>query len=656
MKQLRMEKGRLVLLGAISFLVLALGYWLLPGVFYLPLLLGAVAFGVWLLYDEAQQVALTQEEQLSLLSDQTEDNLAHVLEHMPVGVVQFDLADKGVTWYNPYAALLLTKEDGSFDVDRVLGVVADSQATLTSNLMTIGNLKLTVSVDRDKQLLYFWDSHSFLRELQGLTDFSPVIMVVSVDNYDDITGSLPDAEVSEINGFVANFMADFAKSKKIFYRRADMDRFYLFTDYFVLSQLIGDKFSVLDQFRQAAQQRELGLTLSMGVSYGSHNHEEIGRVAHSNLNLAMVRGGDQLVLRDTDPTKPYQYFGGGSTSTVKRSRTRTRAMMSAISEKIKLADRVFVVGHKMTDMDALAASVGMAFFAKQLGAEAHAIYDPASMTEDVGRAIRRLLSEGNHQMMPLLAAADLVTAKSLLIMVDHSKLALTLSEPFYRQFDEVIIVDHHRRDEDFPANASLSFIESGASSASELVTELIQFQNAKKRISRLQASILMAGIMLDTNQFSNRVTSRTFDVASYLRRQGSDSLEIKAISAQQFEDYRQVNGLVVAAQALEEGQVMVATGADDQVFNNVVASKAADTLLDMLGVEASFVLVKTADNRVAISARSRQAINVQRIMERLGGGGHFSLAAAQVEATSIQEVGTMLQEAIKEEIKPTKES
>lgn len=655
MKTLRLEKGRLVLLGCISFVVLALGYGLLPPVFYLLLLAGAVVFWVWLLQDEASQVSLSQEEQLNLLMDRTENKLSHVLEHMPVGVVQFNLEQSLVTWYNPYAALLLTKDDGTFDAARVLRLVGDSQETVTSNFLTLGDLKLTVSVNREKGLLCFWDSHSFVRELQGLTDFSPVIMVVSVDNYDDLTDSLPDAEVSQINGFVANFIADFAHSKKIFYRRTDMDRFYLFTDYFVLNQLLADKFSVLDQFRQAAKSRELGLTLSMGVSYGSHDHEEIGRMAQANLNMALVRGGDQLVLKENDPTKPYQYFGGGSTSTVKRSRTRTRAMMSAISEKIKQADRVFVVGHKNTDMDALAASVGMAFFAQQLGAEAYAVYDPTSITEDVGRAIRRLLVEGSHQLTPVLVAVDRVTSKSLLIMVDHSKISLTLSEEFYRQFEEVIVVDHHRRDEDFPKNTSLSFIESGASSASELVTELIQFQNAKKRINRIQASILMAGIMLDTNQFTNRVTSRTFDVASYLRRQGSDHMEIKALSAQNFEEYRQINGLVVAAQAVED-QIMVVAGPEDELYSNVVASKAADTLLEMAGVEASFVIVKTSENRVVISARSRQVVNVQRIMERLGGGGHFSLAAAQLDASSTQEVRDMLLMEIKEEIKSTKES
>lgn len=655
MKTLRLEKGRLVLLGAISFVVLALGYALLPPVLYLLLMAGGVAFWVWLLLDEASQVSLSQEEQLSLLMDQTEDKLAHVLEHMPVGVVQFDLDKSVVTWYNPYAALLLTKEDGTFDSARVLRLVGDGQETVTSNFLTLGDLKLTVSVDRDKGLFCFWDSHSFVRELQGLTDFSPVIMVVSIDNYDDLTDSLPDAEVSQINGFVANFIADFAHSKKIFYRRTDMDRFYLFTDYFVLNQLLADKFSVLDQFRQAAKSRELGLTLSMGVSYGSHDHEEIGRMAQANLNMALVRGGDQVVLKENDPTKSYQYFGGGSTSTVKRSRTRTRAMMSAISEKIKQADRVFVVGHKNTDMDALAASVGMAFFAQQLGAEAYAVYDPTSMTEDVGRAIRRLLAEGSHQLTPVLAAVDRVTDKSLLIMVDHSKISLTLSEDFYHQFQEVVIVDHHRRDEDFPKNASLSFIESGASSASELVTELIQFQNAKKRINRIQASILMAGIMLDTHQFTNRVTSRTFDVASYLRRHGSDNMEIKAISAQNFEEYRQINSLVVAAQAVED-QMMVVAAPETELYSNVVASKAADTLLEMAGVEASFVIVKTAEDRVAISARSRQQVNVQRIMERLGGGGHFSLAAAQLNASSTQEVRDMLLTEIKQEIKSTKES
>lgn len=650
MKKFRFTTSHLVMLGMICFAMLALGHLVLGGLGFLVLLLVVSGIITGIVVYQKASYDLTETEQVELIADQAEGNLAALLEHMPVGVVQFSADHSEVTWFNPYAALLLTKDDGQFDVARVRNFLHHNQ----QGTVQIGDKKFTVTTDVTRGMLYFWDTYAPERLPGTLSEFSPVIAVVSVDNYDDTTDNLTDAEVSQINGFVANFISDFASQKKIFYRRTEMDRFYLFTDYLVLSELVKEKFSILDQFRQAAKAQDLALTLSFGIAYGSHDFQDIGRVAQNNLNLAMVRGGDQVVLKENNPEKDVQYFGGGSEATVKRTRTRTRAMMSAISDKIRQADSVFVVGHKNTDMDALAASVGMQFFANQLIDEAYAVYDPTSMTEDVARAIERLQEDGKTKLLPLEAAFRRIGRRSLLIMVDHSKLALTLSAEFYGQFREVIIVDHHRRDEDFPTNASLSFIETGASSASELVAELIQFQNAQQHISRLQASVLMAGIMLDTKNFTTRVTSRTFDVASYLRRYGSDSLTIQAIAAQEFDQYRHINQLILSGERLGERFIM-ATGDDDVVYTSVETGKAADTLLEMAGIEASFVITQTPTGRVAISARSKQDINVQRIMERLGGGGHFNVAAAQLDASSTQQVRDILLTEIQEEIYPQEE-
>ena len=249
----------------------------------------------------------------------------------------------------------------------------------------------------------------------------------------------------------------------------------------------------------------------------------------------------------------------------------------------------------------------------------------------------------------------MITERSLLIMVDHSKIDLTLSQKLYNKFTDVIVVDHHRRDENFPENAVLTFIESGASSASELVTELIQFQNAKKRLSKIQASVLMAGIMLDTKNFSASVTSRTFDVASYLRAHGSDSIEIQNISQTDFEEYRLVNELILRGRKIYDN-IIIASGRDGVNYSKVVASKAADTMLSLAGIEATFVLVQVAPNKVAISARSRSKINVQRMMEELGGGGHFTLAACQLENMSVSQAESALLDVIENDLRENMEA
>ena len=437
----------------------------------------------------------------------------------------------------------------------------------------------------------------------------------------------------------------------MFARRVSMDRFYLFTDYTVLDHLMQDKFSVIDTFREEAKQRNLPLTMSMGVSYGDGNHDQIGKLALLNLNLAEVRGGDQVVVKENDETKNPIYFGGGSAASVKRTRTRTRAMMTAISDKLKSVDRVFVVGHKNLDMDALGSAVGMQLFSSNVLEESYVVYDPTQMSPDIARAVNYLKEEGVSKLLPLNQAMTMVTKRSLLVLVDHSKTALTLSKEFYDLFTQTIVIDHHRRDQDFPDNAVITYIESGASSASELVTELIQFQNSKKkRLSRIQASVLMGGMMLDTKNFTSRVTSRTFDVASYLRTRGSDSIVIQEIAATDFEEYRLVNELILQGQMVQPS-ILVAQALEDREYDTVVISKAADAMLAMSGIEASFVLAKNSQGTISISARSRSKINVQRIMEELGGGGHFNLAAARLTDMSLQEAGDKLKTVIFNETK-----
>lgn len=587
----------------------------------------------------------TELEQIQYVNNQAEDSLNSLLEQMPVGVIKLNMANMGIEWFNPYAELILTTEDGEINPTQVQEIIKAAFSSL-GIYANIGEKRYAVHLDKTSGVIYFFDVSGEYEATVELVTSRPAIGVISVDNYDDLENETSESDISNINSFVANFVAEFAGRYKMFSRRVGMDRFYLFTDYTVLEHLMQDKFSMIDSFREEAKQRNLPLTMSMGLSYGDGDHESIGKVALSNLNLAEVRGGDQVVVRENDETKDPIYFGGGSAASVKRTRTRTRAMMTAISEKLKSVDRVFIVGHKNLDMDALGSAVGMQLFSSNVLEESYVVYDASQMSPDIRRAIELLDKEGVSSLLTLEEASEMVTRRSLLIMVDHSKTVLTLSKDFYNLFNQTIVIDHHRRDQDFPENAVITYIESGASSASELVTELIQFQNSKKkRLSRIQASVLMGGIMLDTKNFTSRVTSRTFDVASYLRTRGSDSVVIQDISATDFEEYRLVNELILQGQMVQPS-ILVAQALETKTYDTVVISKAADALLAMSGIEASFVLAKNDQGVISISARSRSRINVQRIMEELGGGGHFNLAAARLTGMSLQEAGDKLKTVI----------
>ena len=587
----------------------------------------------------------TELEQIQYVNNQAEDSLNSLLEQMPVGVIKLNMANMGIEWFNPYAELILTTEDGEINPTQVQEIIKAAFSSL-GIYANIGEKRYAVHLDKTSGVIYFFDVSGEYEATVELVTSRPAIGVISVDNYDDLENETSESDISNINSFVANFVAEFAGRYKMFSRRVGMDRFYLFTDYTVLEHLMQDKFSMIDSFREEAKQRNLPLTMSMGLSYGDGDHESIGKVALSNLNLAEVRGGDQVVVRENDETKDPIYFGGGSAASVKRTRTRTRAMMTAISEKLKSVDRVFIVGHKNLDMDALGSAVGMQLFSSNVLEESYVVYDASQMSPDIRRAIELLDKEGVSSLLTLEEASEMVTRRSLLVMVDHSKTVLTLSKDFYNLFNQTIVIDHHRRDQDFPENAVITYIESGASSASELVTELIQFQNSKKkRLSRIQASVLMGGMMLDTKNFTSRVTSRTFDVASYLRTRGSDSVVIQDISATDFEEYRLVNELILQGQMVQPS-ILVAQALETKTYDTVVISKAADALLAMSGIEASFVLAKNDQGVISISARSRSRINVQRIMEELGGGGHFNLAAARLTGMNLQEAGDKLKTVI----------
>lgn len=639
-----------ILLGIASFGVLtSLIIFSKSNVLIISLLFLFILFYLYLFVLQEKRNEKGVIEEIEYVNHKAEESLTSLLEQMPVGVIKLDLSSGEVEWLNPYAELILSNEEGEISLELIQTVIKASVGN-PGSYATLGETRYVVHMDKASGVLYFFDVSGEYEATVELVTSRPVIGIVSVDNYDDLEDETSESDISNINSFIANFVSEFARKYAMFSRRVSMDRFYLFTDYTVLESLMSDKFSVINAFREEAKQRQLPLTLSMGFSYGDGNHDEIGKVALLNLNLAEVRGGDQVVVKENHDTKNPIYFGGGSAGSIKRTRTRTRAMMTAISDKIRSVDQVFVVGHKNLDMDALGSAVGMQLFASNITENSYAVYDQDHMSADIERAVIHLKKEGVTKLLSVKDAIEMVTKRSLLILVDHSKTALTLSKEFYDLFTQTIVIDHHRRDQDFPDNAVITYIESGASSACELVTELIQFQNSKKnRLSHMQASVLMGGMMLDTKNFTTRVTSRTFDVASYLRTRGSDSVTIQEIGATDFDEYREVNELILEGHKLGS-EVLIAEAKDSKCYDTVVISKAADALLAMSGIEASFVLAKNTQGFISISARSRSKINVQRIMEELGGGGHFNLAAAQIKDMTLSETGEKLTEIILNEI------
>ena len=597
---------------------------------------------------QARNYRLRRVEFIRKINDEAENSLNATLDNMPIGVIRYNKETYEPEWFNPFIDLIYHGDDRVLDKNEVKSIIQKYHEE-RNQFFTIEKKKYFITLDDEKNLLYLADATSEANSRESLQESRAVIGSISVDNYDDVTDLITDSERTKVNSLIASNLESFASKYGFYLRRVSSSRYYFFCDYGILSRMIEDKFSLLKDFRKNSAESKIPLTLSVGVSYGWNDFPSIGKISLNNLELALVRGGDQAVLRENTPQAKTIYFGGNSESRTQKSRTRARAISTALQTIISESEDVFIVGHRFPDMDALGAAITMKNFVNLSGKEAYVVYDPDQLMPEVSRAIDLIneTEEGFAHIVKLEKAFDMKTANSLLVMVDHSKISQTLNLDFYKSFNKLIVIDHHRRDDDFPEHALLSYIESSASSASELAVELLQFHEYKSKMTVTDASIALAGIELDTKHFTKATTSRTFEVAAYLRSQGADNNLIKSILATEIEKYKKINEIILNSEYVAPG-IIVALGKPEHKYDNVAIAKAADTLLDMAGVQAAFAIANHQNGYISISARSFKDYNVQTIMEAMGGGGHFNAAATQIYERNIDEVKEDLVKIIKE--------
>src|SRR5574337_324783 len=517
-------------------------------------------------------------DNIRALNELAENSLNATLDTMPLGVLRYSDKDYSPEWFNPYVDIIFANDEEKLSAEKIKEIVQDIDDQ-GMQYLPVDQKKYAVKVDHQKKLLYFIDATSEVVAKTITRESRPVIGIISVDNYDDATDLISDSSRTIINNFIATKIDAFSSKYNVYTSRYNASRYYIYTNYLTLKKIMDDKFEFLNAFREEATGKNFSLTLSIGMSYGLENFSKIGKTALDNLELALVRGGDQVVIKENINTAKPIYFGGNSASHTQKSRTRARAIATALRTIVLESENVFVMGHKYPDMDALGAAVATKIFANIIRMD---------------------------------TARELKKSNSLLIMVDHSKTSQTMDYEFYKSFDKVVVIDHHRRDEDFPKNALLNYIESGASSASELVIEVLQYQNdQKQKMSKVEASIALAGISVDTQKFSKGTTARTFEAASFLRSQGADNNLIKKFLATEFDKYKKINEIVLNAEFHDN--IAIGIGLYRKMYDNVTIAKAADTLLNMVGIDASFTIVNHENGYVAVSARSSGDYNVQRI-------------------------------------------
>ncbi|MGE7929050.1 DHH family phosphoesterase [Lysinibacillus xylanilyticus] len=579
------------------------------------------------------------------------------LLEMPIGILLVN-DQYEIEWSNPYMQGVLNMDnlvgEGIVNISDDIYVLMKSEET-NEDTITLRDRKYRVYYKKEENLLYFFDiTEQIAIEKQYFADRT-VIAILFVDNYDEITQAMDDQPRSLTNTMVTSIVNDWAAEQGIFVKRISSDRFLAVLNESILMELEKKKFAILDTIREKTAQKNMSLTLSIGVGAGSSSLVELGELAQSSLDLVLGRGGDQVAIKQ--PSGKLKFYGGKTNPVEKRTRVRARVISHALRDLIQDSDQVFVMGHKNPDMDSIGASVGVRKMAQMNDVKGYVIINFEELNGSVTRLMNEIESKSDFYenfLTPEEAAARM-TEKSLLVIVDTHKPDLVIESQLLKLAEKVVVIDHHRRSEDFIENPTLVYMEPYASSTAELVTELLEYQPKRAKINMLEATALLAGIIVDTKSFTLRTGARTFEAASYLRTNGADTVLVQRLLKEDVDTYIERSKIVQTVKFVKPG-IAIAVGEEAKVYDSVLIAQTADILLTMKDVGASFVIAHRSDGKIGISARSLGEVNVQLIMEKLGGGGHLTNAACQVEASSIAGVKKYLEEAINEVLEGSSES
>lgn len=554
--------------------------------------------------------------------------------------------DGRIIWYNDSFASCAVGHD-DFSEDMFSGIISDYalDSTNYTKSLDIFDRKYSafislVKTDSDSVYQIYLIDDTYYKDIESEYNFSrPVVIMISIDAADEasvvLSHSLYTSFISDIEKKITEWFSD----KSCITRKIGDNRFIAVTEYRNLLKMIEARFDIMDEVRNyKINDKTSGFTLSIGIGTGGlvTECEQFSRQA---LDMARGRGGDQTAIKNGEN---YQFFGGVSDGVEKRGQIRSRLIAKAIEEAIKKASNVIIMGHTGSDLDALGSAVGLACAVRNLDTNVHIAVDEKTSLA------RPLISHYNDNaddnlFISSAAARQLADQDTLLIITDVMRSRIVDSPELYAEIENVIVIDHHRMSVDHIENALVFYHEPTASSASEMVTELIEYMPSKPRLSPVEAECLLAGIYLDTKNFTLKSGVRTFEAAAYLKDMGADTISVRKMFSASMEEYKLVNSIVSNAVFKSNYALAYTDKTGPEV--HIAGAKAADELLNIDNVDASFVAYYNAKG-ISVSARSYGRINVQLIMEDIGGGGHQTMAAAQIDSKSFDEVFEKLNNSI----------
>ena len=576
---------------------------------------------------------------------------------MPIGMILYD-EKENIRWVNPYLQKKLQKQNvigvplKQLNERLFYQVKRQIQQHKEKDIFSHENKKYQVIVHPDIRMIYLTDITEYTSIEEKYHDEQIVIGQIFLDNFSEVSQSLNDRRKSNLNNFVTNQLSSWAIHHNIFMKRVDDDRFIAFLNRKSLETLEKEKFDIMDKIRETTAKQNYPLTVSMGFSYSDKENEtqyqEIASYAQANLDLALGRGGDQVVVRSQN--EDARFYGGKSNPMEKRTRVRARMVSQALKDLMEEASEIIVMGHQFPDMDAIGGCLGIRRIAKMNQKKAWIVTNENQFSHDIHKLmdVIREQKDLREDIITPEEALEKLTPNTLVILVDVSRPVIAAAPEVLEQANKIVVIDHHRRSQDFPKNPVLVYIEPYASSTGELITELFEYQNNyAESIQPIEATAMLGGIIVDTRNFTLRTGSRTFDAASYLKSVGADTILIQRLLKENVETYL-LRSHLLNSLILLDNNIGIVQGEENHTYPTVVAAQTADMMLSMENIDASFVVTKREDGRIGISGRSLGNKNVQRVMEKMGGGGHFSNAATQLSDTTIEEAVIQLKEVISE--------
>lgn len=621
--------------------VLAWFHWI-AGVVGLLLTLGA---GIFTLYAErAFRKELTS--YLNTLSYRVKKAGNEVISELPFGIILYN-EEKMIEWHNPFVAEMLK---GDSFIGQPLKELfpswqpakgKDNKEQLSD--VAVGTRMYSFHLKPEERLIYVRDITQRWTIERKYEDEKLSIGIVMMDNLEEVTQGMDEQQRAALLSKVTSEITEWGHRYQMLLKRLTSDRYLIITNLATLKQLEQSRFVILDQVREMTQDLKIPMTLSIGFAAGSSKVSELGSWMQTSLDIALGRGGDQAAIKIGEKQS---FYGGKSGAVEKRTRVRARVVAHALRDMIKESSNVVIMGHKMPDMDSVGAAIGVLKAAQLFDKEAYIVI------EGINPAIQKMMEMIREESKLLKwfitpeQALTLTGPKSLAVVVDTHRASMVKEPKLLSMTERIVVLDHHRRSEEFIHNPLLVYMEPYASSTCELITELLQYIHERVSLDVAEATVLLAGITVDTKSFALRTGARTFEAASFLRRHGADSTLVLKMLKEDLEEYVRKAEIIKHAEILYE-HVAIAVTEPGRAYPQLLIAQVADTLLNMNDVLASFVIGERPDGSIGISARSLGHMNVQVVMERLGGGGHLTNAAAQLEC-SVKEAANRLKRVLQE--------